>query len=66
MDRRTWLQLISVLAAARPQHAQQPGQSLPPMRVNKDHIAGALKLMELEFQDAEIAAMLRERQRASN
>jgi Asp-tRNA(Asn)/Glu-tRNA(Gln) amidotransferase A subunit family amidase len=78
MDRRTWLQLITILAAAREAHAQQRGGTTPPpdatggrggrgqggfqnqpMRVTKDQVAGALKLMGLEFQDAEIDMMLR-------
>src|SRR4051794_15426521 len=77
MDRRTWLQLIAVLAAAREVHPQQRGGTNPPpeasgrggrgqggsqnqpMRVTKEQVGGALKLMGLEFQDAEIEMMLR-------
>jgi hypothetical protein len=64
MDRRTWFQLISILAAARPGYAQQRGQQpgpkgAPPMRVTKDQVTAALKLLGLEFQDAEIDQMLR-------
>src|SRR5437016_8316087 len=60
MDRRTWLQLIGILAAARPAYAQQSAQQpQPPMRVDKGQIAAALKLMGLEFQDAEMETMLR-------
>src|SRR5215469_11238538 len=59
MDRRTWVQLVGVLAAARPALSQQQGgRGQIPMRVTKDQIAGALKLMSLEFQDAEIDMML--------
>src|ERR1039457_7565398 len=78
MDRRTWLQLITILAAAREAHPQQRGgattppaegagrggrgqgglQNLP-MRVTKEQVIGALKLMGLEFQDAELDMMLR-------
>src|ERR1039457_6139664 len=78
MDRRTWLQLITILAAAREAHPQQRGgattppaegagrggrgqgglQNLP-MRVTKEQVIGALKLMGLEFQDAELDTMLR-------
>src|ERR1035438_7637007 len=81
MDRRSWLQLIAILAAAREAHPQQRGgastppppaaegagrggrgqgglQNLP-MRVTKEQVIGALKLMGLEFQDAELDMMLR-------
>src|ERR1035441_3924485 len=78
MDRRTWLQLITILAAAREAHPQQRGgattppaegagrggrgqgglQNLP-MRVTKEQVIGALKLLGLEFQDAELDMMLR-------
>ena len=78
MDRRTWLQLITILTAAREAKAQQRGgaatppaegagrggrgqggfQNLP-MRVTKEQVVGALKLLGLEFQDAEIDMMLR-------
>ena len=78
MDRRTWLQLITILAAAREANAQRRGgattpppegagrggrgqggvQNLP-MRVTKEQVAAALKLLGLEFQDAEIDMMLR-------
>ncbi|MBZ5624445.1 MAG: amidase [Acidobacteriia bacterium] len=76
MDRRTWIQLMSALAAARPAEAQQrpatnpPGAPPPvpppqgrgaqqPMRVTKEQVDGALKLLGLEFQDAEVDQMLR-------
>jgi Asp-tRNA(Asn)/Glu-tRNA(Gln) amidotransferase A subunit family amidase len=77
MDRRTWMQLISVLAAARPAIAQtQPpatATSQPPagggrgggrgpqrpLRVTREQLQTALKLLGLEFQDAEIDMMLR-------
>ena len=78
MDRRTWLQLMTILATAREANAQQRGgaatppadgagrggrgqggfQNLP-MRVTKEQVVGALKLMGLEFQDAELELMLR-------
>jgi Asp-tRNA(Asn)/Glu-tRNA(Gln) amidotransferase A subunit family amidase len=74
MDRRTWLQLITILTAAREAQSQQRvppaaegagrggrgdggGQNLP-MRVTKEQVTGALKLMGLEFQDAEVDMML--------
>ena len=83
MDRRTWMQLISVLAAARPSFAQQqppvtttPPATAPPqppaggrgggrggqqrpLRITKEQVQAALKLLGLEFQDAEIDMMLR-------
>ena len=80
MDRRTWVQLIGVLAAARPALTQQRGaagatgttgaqdgagrgrgqggRGQVPMRVSKDQIVGALKLMGLEFTDPELDMML--------
>src|ERR1035438_3409468 len=65
MDRRSWLQLITILTAAREGQAQQRGgrgegavQNLP-MRVTKEQVIGALKLMGLEFQDAELEMMMR-------
>jgi Asp-tRNA(Asn)/Glu-tRNA(Gln) amidotransferase A subunit family amidase len=75
MNRRTWVQLISVLAAARPALPQQRGavgatgatgatdgagrgRGQVPMRVSKDQMVGALKLMGLEFNDAELDMML--------
>jgi len=82
MDRRSWLQLIGVLAAARPALAQaqppvtttpppatpQPpaggrgggrGGNQRPLRVTREQVQAALKLLGLEFQDAEIDMMLR-------
>ena len=78
MDRRTWLQLMSVLAAARPAFTQERPAAAPPgppplpapapqqgrgaqqpMRVTKEQVAAALKLLGLEFEDAEIEQMLR-------
>jgi Asp-tRNA(Asn)/Glu-tRNA(Gln) amidotransferase A subunit family amidase len=80
MDRRTWVQLIGVLAAARPALTQQRGavgatgamgaaddagrgrgqggRGQVPMRVSKDQVVGALKLMGLEFTDPELEMML--------
>ena len=60
MDRRSWLQLITILTAAREGQAQQRGGrgegavGNPPMRVTREQVVGALKLMGLEFQDAEL------------
>ncbi len=77
MDRRAWLQLITILTAANEANAQQRGGTTPPpaegagrggrgqgaqnqpMRITKDQMVGALKLMGLEFQDAELDMMLR-------
>jgi len=66
MDRRTWFQLIGILSLARPAYSQQrPAgdgrgqQPQQPMRVTKDQVAAALKLLGLEFQDSEMESMLR-------
>jgi Asp-tRNA(Asn)/Glu-tRNA(Gln) amidotransferase A subunit family amidase len=66
MDRRTWFQLIGILSLARPGYSQQrPAgagrgqQPQQPMRVTKDQVAAALKLLGLEFQDSEMESMLR-------
>jgi Asp-tRNA(Asn)/Glu-tRNA(Gln) amidotransferase A subunit family amidase len=54
------MQLMTILAAAREGQAQQRGGvQNQPMRVDKTQVAGALKLMGLEFQDSEIDSMLR-------
>src|SRR5580658_297758 len=70
MDRRTLVQLMGVLAAARPAISQdrggrgvapagpQGGRGQQPMRVTKEQISSALKLMGLEFSDPEIDMML--------
>src|SRR5580658_10387235 len=70
MDRRTLVQLMGVLAAARPAISQdrggrgvapagqQGGRGQQPLRVTKDQISAALKLMGLEFSDPEIDMML--------
>ena len=65
MDRRSWLQLIAILSAAREAQSQQRGGrgegggQTPPMRVTKEQVVGALALMGLEFQDAELDMMMR-------
>ena len=59
MDRRRWLQLITILTAAREAPSQQGGGQNPPMRVTKEQVVGALALMGLEFQDAELDMMMR-------
>jgi Asp-tRNA(Asn)/Glu-tRNA(Gln) amidotransferase A subunit family amidase len=59
MDRRTWFQLIGILSAARAGFSQPPQpQQPPPLRVSKDQVVAALKLLGLEFQDAELDMML--------
>ena len=63
MDRRTWIQLTAALAAARPAPAQ-PQQQPAPLRVTKEQVAAALKLLGLEFREAEIDMMLRPLSRA--
>src|SRR2546425_9329901 len=51
LPRRTWLQLLAGLAGAAP--AQQP-----PQRVTKEMLEQALKLIGLEFTEAQQAMML--------
>src|SRR5436309_6473133 len=75
MDRRSWLQLLSILATVREAEPQQRGGTAPPaadgvgrgggrggnqpMRIEKGQVVGALKLLGLEFQDPEIDMMMR-------
>src|ERR1019366_4927961 len=65
MDRRSWMQLMAILTAAREARSQQRGGrgqgavQNPPMRVAKEQVIGALKLIGLEFQDAELEMMMR-------
>src|SRR5580698_8272779 len=59
MNRRTLVQLIGVLTAACSAIGQdRGGRGAAPMRVTKEEITGALKLMGLEFTDAELDTML--------
>ncbi|HLY20211.1 MAG TPA: amidase [Bryobacteraceae bacterium] len=58
MDRRTLLQLLSILGTVRPGHAQQEPRQQPPLRVTKEQVAGALTLLGLDFTAAEIDMML--------
>jgi Asp-tRNA(Asn)/Glu-tRNA(Gln) amidotransferase A subunit family amidase len=75
MDRRTWIQLLTILAAARPAMPQDRGAATAtpqppaggrgqgrggnqPMRINKEQVQAGLKLLGLEFQDAELDMML--------
>src|SRR5215475_10181350 len=60
MDRRTWMQLITILAAVREGQAQQRnGFQQQPMRIDKSQVVGALQLLGLEFQESEIDMMMR-------
>jgi Asp-tRNA(Asn)/Glu-tRNA(Gln) amidotransferase A subunit family amidase len=60
MDRRAWLQLLGILSAAPAALPQQRGpQQQAPLRISKDQVVAALKLLGLEFQDAELDLMLR-------
>jgi Asp-tRNA(Asn)/Glu-tRNA(Gln) amidotransferase A subunit family amidase len=65
LDRRTWLKLITVLAAAAPAveaQAPAPAAQTPPatplQRVDKEALHQALKLIGLEFTEAQEAMML--------
>jgi len=57
MDRRTWLGLMGLLTEMRA-GAAQPPPAAAPSRVTKDQVAAALKLLGLEFTDAQIEMML--------
>ncbi len=65
MNRRTWLQLMAILTDAREGQAEQRGGGGQgggqdaPVRVAKEQVIGALKLMGLEFQDAELDMTMR-------
>src|SRR4051794_21981730 len=58
MDRRAWFQLLGLLSTAASASPQQ-GQSQQPLRVKKEQVLGALALLGLEFQDAEVDMILR-------
>jgi hypothetical protein len=58
MDRRTWLQFTTLLAAARSASPQRGGDQQP-LRVTREQVQAALKLLGLEFPDSEIELMLR-------
>jgi Asp-tRNA(Asn)/Glu-tRNA(Gln) amidotransferase A subunit family amidase len=51
------MQLMAILTAAREAQPQERVGN-PPMRVAKEQVIGALKLMGLEFQDAELDMMM--------
>jgi hypothetical protein len=57
MDRRSWLQLIGVLSAARAGYGQQ-APAPPPQKVTREQVTAALQLLGLQFSDAEITTML--------
>src|SRR5262245_44071127 len=60
MDRRTWLQLLSVLSATRASYAQQRGgQQQQPLRITKDQVKAGLALLGVDFQEDELDLMLR-------
>src|SRR4051794_22132584 len=58
MDRRAWFQLLGLLSTAASASPQQ-SQAQQPLRVKKEQVIGALALMGLEFQDAEVDMLLR-------
>jgi Asp-tRNA(Asn)/Glu-tRNA(Gln) amidotransferase A subunit family amidase len=58
MDRRSWFHLLGILSTAASASAQQ-AQPQQPLRVKKEQVAGALALIGLEFQDAEVDMILR-------
>jgi len=60
MERRQWIQLMTVLAAARPAGAQQDAAKSKPGPLIKEHLAAALKVMDLSFTDAQLDLMLPE------
>ena len=57
MDRRTWVQLIAILGAARPGLSQEQA-SAPAPAVTKEQVATALRLLGLEFTGTELEIML--------
>src|SRR5947209_1733147 len=68
MDRRTWIQLLGLLSVApvpaqQPpaggRGPQQPGPPQQPMRVTREQVVGALAILGLDFQDAELEMMMR-------
>ncbi|MGC4050397.1 MAG: amidase [Paludibaculum sp.] len=57
MERRQWFQLMAVLSAAQTVPAQPPERP-PAPKFTRDQVTAALKLLGLEFRDAEVDAML--------
>src|SRR5450755_4629663 len=64
LDRRDWMKLLGVLAAA----GSAPAQTTPaaPPRVSKEQIQTALHLIGIEFEDAKLDMMLPNVNRALN
>jgi len=63
MERREWFQLLAALAAAPAGWAQQaPAVAVP--AISKDMLTAALKVMGLEFSDAQLEMMLANANRA--
>src|SRR5271156_1471701 len=64
LDRRDWMKLLGILAAAR----SAPAQTTPvaPPRVSKDQIQTALHLIGIEFEEAKLDMMLPNVNRALN
>ena len=58
MDRRTWFQLIGVLAAARTAWPNRRAAPATPQKISKDQVAAALTLLGLEFTGAQIDMLL--------
>jgi Asp-tRNA(Asn)/Glu-tRNA(Gln) amidotransferase A subunit family amidase len=58
MDRREWFQLLAVLAAAPAAGDAQQDQNGPPQRVTREMLVAAVKLIGLDFTDANIDLML--------
>lgn len=68
LDRRDWMRLVAVLAAAGPAAAQtaQVTQATPPPKVTKEMLHNALQLIGLEFTEEQQAMMLPGVNRAIN
>jgi Asp-tRNA(Asn)/Glu-tRNA(Gln) amidotransferase A subunit family amidase len=59
MDRRTWLQLLGILSAAPAAAYQRGGQQPAALRISRDQLIAGLKLIGIEFPDAELEMMMR-------
>jgi Asp-tRNA(Asn)/Glu-tRNA(Gln) amidotransferase A subunit family amidase len=59
MDRRRWLQLLAILSAAPAGAYQRGGQQPVALRISKDQLIAGLKLIGIEFPDAELEMMMR-------
>ena len=58
MNRRDWMQLVAVLSAAAPSQAQEKPPAVPPARVTKEMLHGALQLIGLDFTEEQETMML--------